>query len=72
MRADGQVLNLLIGAAGDSGYLTDAFHASTLSSEYSQLEPENEIRFGLLHLQPTTYTPTPDRMVRSPSRRRIR
>jgi len=55
MRASGQIHNLLNGAAADSGYLTDAFYASTLSAEYSQLEPENEIRFGLLYPQPTTY-----------------
>jgi len=33
MRADGQIHNLLMGAAADSGYLTDAFYASTLSAE---------------------------------------
>ncbi len=44
-----------MGAAADSIHLSESDYASTLSSEYSQLEPENEMKFGPIHPQPTTY-----------------
>ena len=55
LRAAAQTRNLLMGAAADSGYLSEALYASTLSAEYSQLEPENEMKFGPIHPGPTTY-----------------
>ena len=45
-----------MGAAADSGHLSEALYASTLSAEYSQLEPENEMKFGPIHPAPTTYS----------------
>jgi endo-1,4-beta-xylanase len=42
--------NIYVGAAADSPYLTsDASYASTLGSEYSQLQAENEMKFGIIH-----------------------
>ena len=55
LRGAAQQHNLLMGTAADSAYLGEPLYASTLAGEYSQLEPENEIRFGLLYPQPTTY-----------------
>ena len=56
LRAAAQTRNLLMGAAADSGHLSEALYASTLSAEYSQLEPENEMKFGPIHPAPTTYS----------------
>jgi endo-1,4-beta-xylanase len=44
-----------MGTAADSGYLSETPYASTLSAEYTQLEPENEMKFGPIHPEPTTY-----------------
>jgi endo-1,4-beta-xylanase len=64
LRAAAAKHNLLMGAAADSGNLTESLYASTLSSEYSQLEPENEMKFGLIHPGPTTYAYSgPDALV---------
>lgn len=42
--------NIYVGAAADSPYLTsDATYASTLGTEYSQLQAENEMKFGIIH-----------------------
>jgi endo-1,4-beta-xylanase len=64
LRAAAQTHSLLMGAAADSGYLSESLYASTLSTEYSQLEPENEMKFGLIHPGPTTYAYSgPDALV---------
>lgn len=64
LRAAGQTHNLLMGTAADSGYLSEALYASTLSTEYSQLEPENEMKFGPIHPGPTSYSyAAPDALV---------
>lgn len=55
LRAAAQKHNVLMGAAVDSGHLPEALYASTLSREYSQLEAENEMKFGPIHPGPTTY-----------------
>jgi endo-1,4-beta-xylanase len=56
--------NLLMGTAADSGYLSEANYSSTLSAQYTQLEPENEMKFGPIHPEPTTYDYTgPDTLV---------
>src|SRR5450432_3229405 len=48
--------NIYVGAAADSPYLTsDANYASTLGTEYSQLQAENEMKFGIIHPGVSTY-----------------
>jgi endo-1,4-beta-xylanase len=64
LRAAAQARGLLVGAAADSAYLSESLYASTLSTEYSQLQPENEMKFGLIHPAPATYDYTgPDTLV---------
>jgi endo-1,4-beta-xylanase len=41
-----------IGAAAASAYLAEAEYAAILGSEFSQLQPENEMKFGLIHPRP--------------------
>jgi endo-1,4-beta-xylanase len=48
--------NIYVGAAADSPYLTnDASYASTLGAQYSQLQAENEMKFGIVHPGVSTY-----------------
>src|SRR5271165_3046798 len=48
--------NIKVGAAADSPYLTsDASYATTLGSEYNQLQAENEMKFGIIHPGVSTY-----------------
>src|SRR5258706_1939040 len=47
--------NILAGAAADSPYLSDSGYAATLGTEYSQLQAENEMKFGLIHPSASTY-----------------
>jgi endo-1,4-beta-xylanase len=46
--------NLLIGAAAASAYLGEADYSNILGSEFSQLQAENEMKFGLIHPRPDT------------------
>jgi endo-1,4-beta-xylanase len=46
---------ILIGAAADSPLLSETNYASVLGSEFSQLQAENEMKFGLIHPQQGTY-----------------
>ena len=55
LRGAAQRSNLLMGAAADAGYLSEPLYSSTLAAQYSQLEPENEMKFGPIHPEPTTY-----------------
>lgn len=55
LRGAAQRSNLLMGAAADAGYLSEPLYSSTLAVQYSQLEPENEMKFGPIHPEPTTY-----------------
>jgi endo-1,4-beta-xylanase len=43
-----------IGTAADSGFLSETQYSTILGSEFSQLEPENEMKFGLIHPRPNT------------------
>lgn len=45
---------VLIGAAVSSRHLDDANYTRLIASEFSQLEPENEMKFGLIHPRPST------------------
>ncbi len=55
LRDAAQKHSLLVGAAVDSNHLSETLYASTLAREYSQLEPENEMKFVAVHPDPTTY-----------------
>jgi endo-1,4-beta-xylanase len=56
--------HLLMGSAADSRFLSDAMYAQILAREYSQLEPENEMKFGPIHPEPDTYKfADPDKLV---------
>jgi endo-1,4-beta-xylanase len=46
--------HILIGAAAASAYLADPDYSSILGSEFSQLQAENEMKFGLIHPRPDT------------------
>src|SRR6266700_1199097 len=45
---------ILIGAAVSSRHLQDANYAALIASEFNQLEPENEMKFGSIHPRPNT------------------
>src|SRR6266852_2218741 len=47
--------NINVGAAADSQYLTDSNYAAILGSEYSQLQAENQMKFGIIHPGFSTY-----------------
>jgi endo-1,4-beta-xylanase len=38
-----------LGAAADPSHFTEAAYAETLAREFSQLEPENAMKFGPIH-----------------------
>ena len=65
LRDAAQRHNLLMGAAVDSHTLsTEKLYASTLSTEYSELEADNELKMVYVHPQPTTYNfAGPDELV---------
>ncbi len=46
--------NIKIGTAADSAFLSESQYAAILGTEFSQLEPENEMKFGLIHPRPDT------------------
>jgi endo-1,4-beta-xylanase len=49
LREAGDARHILIGTAAASTYLAEPLYASTLSSEFSQLQAENEMKFGVIH-----------------------
>lgn len=56
LRAGGENHHLLMGTAADAELLSaEPIYASTLSTEYSQLEPETEMKFGPIHPEPGKY-----------------
>jgi len=44
--------NILIGAAAASAYLSETDYSTILGSEFSQLQAENEMKFGVVHPRP--------------------
>ena len=44
-----------IGSAADPQYLAQSDYATTLGQQFSQLEPENDMKFGPIQPGPTTY-----------------
>jgi endo-1,4-beta-xylanase len=49
LRTAGEAKNVIIGAAADPRHLTEADYANTLASQFSQVEPENQMKFGVIH-----------------------
>lgn len=48
--------SILMGTAADSPFLSsDSSYGSVLGTEYSQLQAENEMKFGLIHPEQNTY-----------------
>lgn len=52
LRQAGDAHHILIGAAAASAFLSEADYSSILGSEFSQLQAENEMKFGLIHPRP--------------------
>lgn len=48
--------NIKIGTAADPDFLIESQYSAILGSEFSQLEPENQMKFGLIHPRPNTDT----------------
>ncbi len=46
--------HILIGTAAASGYLSEPEYANILGSEFSQLQAENEMKFGVIHPRPNS------------------
>ena len=46
--------HITVGAAAASAYLTEADYSAILGSEFSQLQAENEMKFGVIHPRPDT------------------
>jgi endo-1,4-beta-xylanase len=55
LRVAAEAHHLLIGAAAGAKALDDPEYASILAKEFSQLEPENEMKFYRLHPEPDRY-----------------
>ncbi len=52
LRDAGTAKNVIIGTAADPGHLGETPYAATLSPEFRQLEPENQMKFGPIHPRP--------------------
>jgi len=46
--------NVIIGAAADPAFLAESSYSAILGTEFSQLQPENAMKFGLIHPRPNT------------------
>jgi endo-1,4-beta-xylanase len=46
--------HILIGAAADPSFLAETDYSSILGTEFSQLQPENAMKFGPIHPRPDT------------------
>ena len=47
---------LVVGTAVESRYLTDPSYAAILAGQYSQVEPENEMKWRIIHPQAAVYS----------------
>jgi endo-1,4-beta-xylanase len=54
LRQAGEARHILIGAAAASAHLAETDYANILGSEFSQLQAENEMKFGVIHPRPDT------------------
>jgi endo-1,4-beta-xylanase len=49
LRAAGPERNIIVGAAAAPSHLSEQLYADTLASQFRQLEPENQMKFGVIH-----------------------
>jgi endo-1,4-beta-xylanase len=54
LRQTGELHHILIGAAANPAFLSEPDYADILGSEFSQLQPENAMKFGPIHPRPDT------------------
>ena len=54
LREAADARHITIGTAAASAFLAEADYSSILGSEFSQLQAENEMKFGLIHPRPDT------------------
>jgi endo-1,4-beta-xylanase len=54
LRQAGDARRIYIGAAAASAFLADTDYSAILGSEFSQLQAENEMKFGVVHPRPDT------------------
>jgi endo-1,4-beta-xylanase len=54
LRQAAEARRITIGAAAASAYLAEEDYAAILGSEFSQLQAENEMKFGVIHPRPDT------------------
>lgn len=54
LRATGLAHGIIMGAAADPAHLSESNYATTLGSEFRQLEPENQMKFEVIHPRPNT------------------
>jgi endo-1,4-beta-xylanase len=54
LRKAADARHIVIGAAAASAHLAEADYVAVLGSEFSQLQAENEMKFGLIHPRPDT------------------
>ncbi|HEY6467973.1 MAG TPA: endo-1,4-beta-xylanase, partial [Candidatus Acidoferrales bacterium] len=54
LRHAGEAHHILIGAAAASAHLPEPEYAAILGMEFSQLQAENEMKFGVIHPRPDT------------------
>ena len=55
LRQVAAIHGIKVGAAADSQYLSDPGYSATLGAEYSQMQAENEMKFGIIHPAAGTY-----------------
>ena len=54
LRQAGEAHHILVGAAAASAHLAEPEYATILGTEFSQLQAENEMKFGVIHPRPDT------------------
>jgi GH35 family endo-1,4-beta-xylanase len=52
LRQAGASRSVIVGAAADPSHLTEPNYASTLATQFAQLEPENQMKFQVIHPRP--------------------
>jgi len=56
LRQIAEVRGIRVGTATDPSYFSDGLYKPTLAREFSQVEPENAMKFGPIHPGPMTYS----------------
>lgn len=54
LRSTAATHGIKIGTAADPEFLNESSYSAILGTEFSQLEPENQMKFGLIHPRPNT------------------